>query len=173
MSDTQDLKLNLASGHSRMEGFLNVDIASLPEVDRVVDLQKFPWPFEADSVAEIVCSHYIEHTPDMIAFMDECWRILKPKGVLRIIAPYYTSARCWQDPTHLRAISERSFLYYNRKWRADNRLDHYPIKSDFDFEYGYAVTPDWASRSEEARAFAIRHYWNVVDDIHVTLRKRE
>ncbi len=53
-----------------------------------------------------------------------------------------------------------------------NKLDHYPIKADFDFSFGYDFMPDWAMRSEEAKAFAIRHYTNVVADIQVVLMKK-
>ena len=80
--------------------------------------------------------------------------------------------RCWQDPTHKRAISEATFLYFNKEWRKANNLSHYNIESDFDFVYGYDIAPEWANRSEEARSFAIKHYTNVINDIHVTLTKR-
>jgi hypothetical protein len=53
-----------------------------------------------------------------------------------------------------------------------NKLDHYNIKSDFDFSYGYAWSPDWATRSEDARAFAVKHYNNVVLDIQLILTKK-
>jgi SAM-dependent methyltransferase len=171
-AEPKPLKLNLACGQDIREGYENVDRAELPGVDRALDLELFPWPWESGSVAEIFCSHYVEHTADLIAFMDECWRVLKPGGTLTIIAPYYASMRSWQDPTHRRAISEATFLYFNKDWRAANKLEHYGIESDFDFAYGYAMTPEWANREESARAFAIRHYINVVDDIHVTLTKR-
>lgn len=104
--------------------------------------------------------------------MNECHRILKPGGKMQVIAPYYTSIRCWQDPTHKRAISEATFLYFNKQWRETNGLGHYPITADFDFEYGYQLEPDWANRSHEAQAFAIRTYCNVVSDIMLTLTKR-
>lgn len=45
-----------------------------------------------------------------------------------ILAPYYTSMRCWQDPTHTRAISEASFLYFNKDWRVQNKLDHLRLR---------------------------------------------
>lgn len=166
------LKLDLACGQSKREGFLGVDIVPMDGVDIVADLTRFPWPWKTASVEAVQISHYIEHVPDLIAFMNELGRIMAPGGQATIIAPYYTSMRCWQDPTHVRAISEASFLYYNREWREQNKLTHYPITCDFDFQYGYAMTPDWANRAEEARAFAIRHYWNVVQDIHVTMTKR-
>ncbi len=166
------LRLDLGCGRSKREGFTGVDILPLEGVDVVHDLFTTPWPFTDDSVQEVFSSHFIEHTPDLIAFMNELGRVLIPGGTATLIAPYYTSMRAWQDPTHRRAISEASFLYFNKGWRVAQQLDHYPITCDFDFTYGYAVNPTWATRSQEARDFAIRHYFNAVDDIHVTLTKR-
>ena len=166
------LKLDLACGQAKREGFTGVDRVPLEGVDQVVDLEAYPWPWPDASVETIHCSHYIEHVADFCAFMNELGRILIPGGTATIIAPYYTSMRCWQDPTHKRAISEASFLYANKDWRTSQKLDHYPITCDFDYTFGYAVNPTWATRSQEARDFAIRHYFNAVDDLHVMLTKR-
>lgn len=166
------LKLDIACGQNKTPDFYGVDIAKAPGVDLVYDLEKFPWPFPDNSVETAVCVHYIEHTKDIIKFMDELYRILKPGATIIIRAPYYNSMRAWQDPTHTRVISEATFFYYNKDWREANKLDHYPIKADFDFSFGYDFTPDWAMRSEEARAFAVRHYTNVVMDIQVVLVKK-
>lgn len=165
-------RLDIACGQNKTPGFFGVDIANLPDVDLVWDLEKFPWPFPDNSVDEAVCNHYIEHTKDLIAFMNEVYRILRPGAQILIRAPYYNSMRAWQDPTHIRAISEATFLYYNKEWRTLNKLTHYPITCDFDFVFGYDFTPDWAMRSEEAKAFAVRHYTNVVTDIQVILTKK-
>ena len=105
-------------------------------------------------------------------FMDEVYRILKPGGKLKIIAPYYSSIRAWQDPTHQRAINEACFLYLNKDWREANKLSHYNVKADCDFVYGYDVVNEWATRNEEARSTAIKNYNNVANDIHVTLTKK-
>jgi len=166
------LKLNLACGQRRHEDYRGVDRVQTEATDQVVDLEVFPWPWPDDAVGAVWCAHYIEHTPDLIAFMNELGRILIPGGTATVIAPYYTSMRAWQDPTHTRAISEASFLYFNKAWRASQQLDHYPITCDFDYTFGYAVNPTWATRSQEARDFAIRHYFNAVDDLHVMLTKR-
>jgi SAM-dependent methyltransferase len=165
-------KLNLACGQTKIDGYFGLDIAPGSTVDAVVDLEQFPWPIESDSAEEIICSHYVEHTPDLIKFMEEVYRILKPGGIIKVVAPYYTSIRCWQDPTHKRAISEASFLYFNKQWREVNKLDHYNIKCNFDYTYGYDIAVEWANRNDEARAFAIKHYNNVVNDIHVVLTAR-
>ena len=188
----EPLKLSLGSGEHAPEGFKGVDIVKVKGVDYVVDLLKFPWKEFADnSVDEIECMNFVEHIPHgdslrdpFFQFFDEVYRILKPaefdpanpniavKGFARIISPYYTSMRAWQDPTHQRAISEASFLYLNKEWRINNQLDHYAVTCDFDFSYGYITTPDWQNRNQEALTFAIQHYFNVVSDIQILLTKR-
>ena len=167
-----ELKLDLACGQNRTEGFFGIDKVSGEKVDAVVDLEQFPWPIESNSVEEMVCNHYVEHTSDLIKFMEEVYRILKVGGKVKFVAPYYNSIRCWQDPTHKRAISEATFLYFNKQWRESNKLDHYGITADFDYTYGYDMMIEWVNRSEEARAFAIKHYNNVINDIHVVMTKK-
>ena len=166
-------KLDLASGQNKTEGYYGIDLVAGDTVDAVVDLEVYPWPIESESAEDIVCNHYIEHTSDLMQFMNEVYRILKPGGKVKFVAPYYTSIRCWQDPTHKHAISEATFLYYNKEWRKNNKLDHYPIDCDFDYTYGYDMNVQWANRSEEARNFAIAHYWNIINDIHVVCTARK
>lgn len=186
------LKLSLACGDNKPEGFKGVDIAKTASVDYVQDLLKFPWSqFKDNSVDEIECSHFVEHIPHgngyndpFFQFFDEIWRILKPaefdpanpniplKGFANIVTPYYSSMRAWQDPTHQRAISEASYLYVNKQWRIDNKLDHYPVSCDFDFSYGYLMNQDWQNRNQETQTFGVQHYINTVNDLQVMLVKR-
>ena len=186
------LKLSLACGDNKPEGFKGVDIVKTSATDYVFDLLKFPWkPIKDNSVDEIECTMFVEHIPHgdsyhdpFLKFFDEIYRVLKPaefdpnnpniptKGFVRIVCPYYSSMRAWQDPTHHRAISEASFLYLNKQWRVDNKLDHYAVNCDFDFNYGYVLAPDWVNRNQEAQAFAMKHYNNVITDIQVQLIKR-
>ena len=186
------LKLSLACGDNKPEGFKGVDIAKTKDADYVQNLLQFPWTQFADnSVDEIECSHFVEHIPHgdgyhdpFFQFFDEIHRILKPaefdpanpnipiKGFANITTPYYSSMRAWQDPTHQRAISEASYLYLNKQWRIDNKLDHYPVTCDFDFSYGYVMGPDMQNRNQETQSFAIQHYINAVNDLQVILVKR-
>lgn len=186
------VKLSLACGDRKPEGFYGVDIAKTDAADFVQDLMTFPWSqFPDNSVDEIEVSHFVEHIPHgdgyhdpFFQFFDEIYRILKPAefdpnnpnipttGIVNIAGPYYSSVRAIWDPTHLRSLSEQSFLYLNKQWRKDNLLDHYPVSCDFDFSYGYVLDPEWQNRSQEAQAFAIKHYINVVSDIQVQLIKR-
>lgn len=166
------MKLDIACGQNKREGFKGVDIAPGPGVDFVWDLEQFPWaPFEDNSVTEIYVSHYAEHTKDLMKFMDEIWRICMPDAKVTILGPYYTSIRAWQDPTHTRALSEATWMYYSKNWRTANKLDHYPIQSDFSVEnIMLFFNPPWDKKTEEARQFAQQHYWNVISDIVVELK---
>jgi len=166
------MKLDIACGQNKQPGFKGVDIAPGPGVDFVWDLEKYPWePFKDDSVEEVYVSHYAEHTKDLMKFMDEIWRICIPDAKVTIIGPYYTSIRAWQDPTHTRALSEATWIYFNKDWRVANKLDHYPIKSNFEIKNIMVFfNPPWDKKSEEARQFAAQHYWNVISDILVELR---
>ena len=109
----------------------------------------------------------------LILFMNEIHRILKPNGKFRIIVPYFSSGRAFQDPTHTRYINEWTFLYFNKQWRKDNLLDHYNTKADFDFVYGFDYDQETLSRNDEFKNFATKHYVNSVNDLHITLTKRE
>ena len=173
------MKLDLACGQTKREGHTGVDCVALPGVDVVHDLRLTPWPFETASVESVVCSHFFEHLTgvERMAFMEELHRILEPGGKAEIVCPYYTSQRASQDPTHQwPPISEATFLYFNKQWRADNKLDHYAIACDFDYGYNFLMNPrspyQIHLRGEEARAFGVNHYANVIDDIQVFLVKR-
>jgi hypothetical protein len=168
-------KLDLACGQRKQEGFVGVDRVAIEGVDRVFDLLEFPWPIEDASVDEIHCSHYFEHVPAKLRFrfMDEVWRVLKPGCRALFICPYYSSMRAIQDPTHeWPPICEASFAYFDARWRKDNGLSHYDVKCDFECTFGYAHTPEWAVRSEDAKAWAVRHYINVVADLHTNMVRR-
>ena len=180
--EQKEIKIDIACGQNKREGFTGIDIVNKPGVDIVHDLNIYPWPIEDSSVDEVHCSHYIEHIPHdaknddsrdgMIQFMDEVYRILKPGGKATIIAPYYTSTRAYGDPTHKRYISDMSFYYFNKEWRDINKLDHYSISCDFDMNFEYFITNDLSLKSKEVRDSKIQHDWNVVDDIIAKLVKR-
>ncbi len=167
------MKLDIACGDNKREGFTGVDKYKTDSVDIVHDLTVYPWPFEDNSVDEVHCSHYIEHVVDLCAFYQELHRIMKPGAQATLIAPYGKNNRAWQDPTHVRAIVEESFFYLDKNFREMNRLTHYLADVDFEYTVIYSgIDPYWLNKSEEARAFAIRHYWNVVQDIQAVIKKR-
>jgi predicted SAM-dependent methyltransferase len=80
------VKLNLGAGIHRPKGYHTVD---LHHADTVMSVADFPWPWADDSVSEILASHVLEHVDRhaAIAVLAECWRVLRPGGVLRLAVP--------------------------------------------------------------------------------------
>lgn len=82
------MRLNLGAGAQVLDGFVSVDI----EGGHVKhDLSAFPWPVDDAAVGEILASHVLEHFDRHIGrrFLAECWRVLRPGGVLRVAVPDY------------------------------------------------------------------------------------
>lgn len=170
------LKIDLGCGDlNKPQGWIGVDIVKTPSTDIVHDLTKFPWPFGNESANEIQALHLFEHIPQgmRFAFMDEVYRILVPEGTIKIQCPYWSSIRAIQDPSHQwPPIAEASFCYFWKKYRQDNKLEHYPVHCDFDFSWGYVYEQETAGRSDDIRAFNVKNYLNSVMDIVVVLTKK-
>lgn len=133
MTARELLRLDLGCGAKPQPGFMGVDIAPLESV-WVHDLRKTPWPWPDGSVAEVRCAHFFEHLEgdERLAFMDECYRILVPGGPLTIVCPHWESVRAHMDPTHkYPPITERSMLYFDRRFRVARDIAHYPIRCHF------------------------------------------
>ena len=81
------IKIQLGSGILYKEGYVNVDIDKSVKADVYHDLDVYPYPFKDNSASIIVAKHIIEHLSNQMAFMQECYRILKPNGKLFIECP--------------------------------------------------------------------------------------
>lgn len=67
-------------------------------------------PFPNDSIESIISHHCLEHIGEgFLRLMDECYRILKPGGVFRIITPLFPSLAAVADPDHRRYFTETTF----------------------------------------------------------------
>jgi SAM-dependent methyltransferase len=125
--------LNLGAGNRIIEGAVNHDrIVHRPEISVAHDLNRLHWPWEDESFDVISARAVFEHLDiDLVACLDECWRILRPGGTLDIKLPYWQHPDSWADPTHRRAYDLQVFdwfdpetpngktygFYTPRKWR--------------------------------------------------------
>ena len=118
------LRLNLGCGRSPREGWVNVDVAPLPGIDVVADLDRcktHPLPFADSSASEFYMSHVLEHIGDPLVLMQELHRIAEPGAQLTIRSPYGSSDDAYEDPTHRQRFFMNSFQYFAQPmyWRAD------------------------------------------------------
>jgi predicted SAM-dependent methyltransferase len=84
--------LNLACGdvYIKNSNWINLDYYSSNSFVRSVDLLS-RLPLKDGTVSAIYCSHFLEHIPiDKVDFfLSECYRVLKIKGIIRIITPNF------------------------------------------------------------------------------------
>jgi len=107
------IKLNLGCGTNKVEGYLGVDKIKTPASDIIHNLNSFPYPFEDNSVEEIVMDNVLEHLQDVIKVMEELYRICIPGALIHINVPYFKSNSAFTDPTHRHFFTETSFKYFN------------------------------------------------------------
>jgi len=117
--------INLGSGKDYKPTWLNIDILDRAEPDLVLDLgQELALPYEAPTrmggrvrleagaLELIYANNVLEHVPDLPMLMGNALKLLQEGGVFSIEVPYEKALTAWQDPTHLRALNENSWIYY-------------------------------------------------------------
>ena len=175
-------KLNIAGGQRSITGFKNIDQGGNADITH--DLFSYPWPIKTGAVKEVQCHHFLEHIPHYRPewdkdgwwmFFEEVNRICANGATLEFTHPYSRSDRAFWDPTHTRYIHEMAYYYLNREWRVANGLDHY--MPDVNFEVvtidGQLIPDDIMARDDNYQAFARTYYFNVVNDLHVILKKEK
>ena len=124
-------KLNLGCGKDILKGYINLDIAKLPGVDIVCDIEKEKLPFEDNSINNVYTNNVLEHIKNLEFVMEEIHRILKPNGKVQIIVPHYSTPLAFGDPTHKRFFCYYTFDYFCPK---EYRIDKIDIP---DFYYNF------------------------------------
>jgi SAM-dependent methyltransferase len=204
-----EVRLDLGCGKSKKAGFFGIDRRKFEGVDAVADLSEKTWVFlqpqlgklqlipiqkdgstmfvlPASSVAEIHCSHFLEHLehnqrrPERVRFMNELWRVLMPGGVGTIVTPHWASNRTYGDFTHAdKPVAESFYMYLNRDWRhtnaPDNDVEFNPdgYDCDFDFEIGYGLHPDFEEQPNQKKDFALKWYKDAVVELHARIIARK
>lgn len=150
------LRLNLGCGSKRLAGYVNVDRFGDPDLRH--DLERFPWPWEDDSVSEILLMHVLEHLghdPNVfLQIMQEMYRVCHGGARIRIVVPHHRHDFFFSDPTHVRPITPLSLSLFsqrlNREWiaigAANSPLGLY-LGVDFELlETKYKPSAEWFRR---------------------------
>lgn len=126
------VSINMGSLDTKFHGFYNLDICIDSKADIVADL-RCSFPFLDGSISYVRASHVFEHLPDIIATINECWRVLKPNAVLEIIVPHTEGIGAFQDPTHCSFWNRGTVDYFRKDSETHKRMKiPYGIKSEFD-----------------------------------------
>jgi SAM-dependent methyltransferase len=148
---------------------IHADSDARLEPDMVLDLGSSPIRLPDNSVDTIIAWHMLEHvgrqgeTQHWFDAWQEMYRVLKPGGMLYGESPYYSGIWAWSDPTHSRAISEHSFVFFNQdSYRVEqSAISPYRVRCDFQWlglghmEKGWAVITDRSNPHNTAIRFAL------------------
>ena len=111
------LKLNLGCGEKRIPGYINVDKYGSPDIKH--DLESFPWPWETNSVSDIVLIHVLEHLGKDVeiyfGIFKEMYRICTHGAKIKIIVPHFRHQFFYDDPTHVRVVTPLGLQLFSKK----------------------------------------------------------
>lgn len=186
--DNIPLRLNLGCGNRKMDGFVNVDFVEACAPDMVVNLERTPWPWPANSVGEVLLIHVLEHlgatSDSFLAIISELWRVCRDGALIHIVVPHPRCDNFIGDPTHVRPVTPAMLDLFNqrlnREWAAIGAANT-PLGQilGVDFEVdsaSYDLMPRWRDLqasgkiSEAELRIAIQEYNNVVEQIRISLR---
>jgi len=160
------MRLNLGCGYFKEEGWVNVDAFENCNPDEVWDLNKFPYPWEDNSIDEITMRHILEHIPDWWSAFCECARILKPGGELHIHVPDESNATALTYRDHHHVFARCSFhgiqgaTHGTSAW-AETENDKIPLVM---VRYNQVPYKDyyWLTRFPRVLDFCAKHMRNFI-----------
>jgi len=105
------MKINVACGFKHYYDYINIDSDPRVKPDIVRNIER-GLPFSDNTVEEILSEHTLEHiNPDLIHFvMYEFWRVLKDKGVLKVVVPIGKGLT--NSPEHKCFFDHKSWLFF-------------------------------------------------------------
>lgn len=119
-------KINLGAGNEIIDGYINHDISyHRPEIEQAWDLNVFPYPWQDDTFVEVKMWDVLEHLKEPLRVIEEVWRIVQHRGLLRIRTPGIESKHCWRDLTHRRPFALDSFDYFDPSTDLGDRCAFY------------------------------------------------
>jgi SAM-dependent methyltransferase len=117
--------LNVGCGHDVREGWVNLDLAELPGVDVVHDLDTLPWPFASGQFDHIVMINVLEHLDGTVSIMEELHRIAAPGARVTIRVPFWNSPDAGTDPTHRAIFTQHTFDFFDPDTRHGRERAYY------------------------------------------------
>jgi SAM-dependent methyltransferase len=116
-------------GIPKVEEWVTNDVSKLAKPDVLWDLNSLPWPWEDNSFDQIHAYEVLEHIGHQGNYMEffahfyECYRILKPGGLLFGSTPAPDSDWILAEPGHTRVIHLHSLNFLNQNFYGRKEKD--------------------------------------------------
>ena len=110
--DFAGAKLDIGCGaRKRGPDYIGIDRRALAGVDLVGEIADVLATIPDGVVAEIHCSHVLEHVDDLEGVLAEMCRVLCRGARLEIVVPHFSNPYFASDPTHRRPFGLYTFSY--------------------------------------------------------------
>jgi len=112
LDNNTPIKLHLGAGNNQREGYYNVDLVELTNIDIVADLNLALNLLPDNSVSAIYSRHTLEHIDNLMGLMTELHRVCQPGALIEIIVPHFSNPYFYSDPTHVRPFGLYTMHYF-------------------------------------------------------------
>lgn len=176
------MKINVGSGYNKYDGYINIDNNKDCKPDYFVDIGTDIWPFEDNSVDEILAEHILEHLgEEFFHCIKEMYRVCKDGAIIKIIVPFPKHDTFLIDPTHRRPILPQTMAMFGKKHNQNDinnggRETPLGIIHNVDLElldYKYNVEPAYQqlfqTLSEDQCKRIVSECWNVIVESQIIM----
>jgi predicted SAM-dependent methyltransferase len=112
-------KLNMGCGFKKLDDHWNVDIEKKCNPDQVLNFEITPWPYEDNFFDRITADNILEHlgqNPNVFTnIIKEMYRVSSNGAEWYINVPHHRCDLFWDDYTHVRALSAKTFRMFDQK----------------------------------------------------------
>ncbi|MFL0809310.1 MAG: class I SAM-dependent methyltransferase [Agarilytica sp.] len=169
-SDTNKKTLMIGCGElkSKSDNTTYLDVLPYEGVDWVCDINEGIPMAEDNSFDEIIANSVFEHIAETKTVLQECERVLKPGGKLKVYVPHFSNPYYYSDPTHITFYGLYTFNYlidvplFKRKVPNYGIIDGlHLVKARFDFKGNSYVGVRFAKlfRSLANRKVSAMEFW--------------
>lgn len=188
MMEIEQTKLNMGCGFRKLEDHWNVDISPKCNPDQVLDFDVTPWPYEDNFFENITASNILEHlgqNPRVFTeIIKEMYRVSKDGASWFIQIPHHRCDVFFDDYTHVRALTEKTFKMWDQKVNYESILKNsadstYGLYNDVDLEVvdvDYNIIHVWRNELEAGLIGAaqlnkkLNTLANVVDTVSISIK---
>ena len=178
----------MGCGNNKVPNWINVDKFAECTPDIVGDLEVFPWPFEDNSVSEMLFNHSLEHmgatTDAFLNMMKEIYRVCKDGATIQINVPHPRHDNFINDPTHVRIITPEVISLFSKKLNAEwmkagaanstlgiyLNVDFEITRAEFTLEAKYHKELESGELSHERLNDLVRLGNNIISEIRLTVK---
>ncbi len=170
-NSAQTYKLDIGCGRYKKAGLLGIDIANIPGVDFILDMEKESIPLPNQSVDYVFSSHFLEHIPAIQNFFTEIGRLCVDGAQVEIWTPwgFHNTAFFFSHKNYMTEEVWKNFCIISR----DNHLE-FLGRVRWQLEHINYVIPRFVIEEITAQGFsldfALRYFKNIATEFGVFIK---